>query len=61
MTIDEFVSTHSPLFTKKQIVNHGIEIMEKFASYLTDVGSIEKPAKMESRTMLMFLAAKTAK
>ncbi len=39
----------------------GIEIMEKFASYLTDVGSIEKPAKMESRTMLMFLAAKTAK
>lgn len=39
----------------------GIEIMEKFASYLTEVGVVEKPAKMESRTMLMFLAAKPAK
>lgn len=41
--------------------DRGIEIMEKFASYLTDVGVVEKPAKMESRTMLMFLAAKSAK
>ena len=39
----------------------GIEIMEKFASLLEDVGSVEKPAKMESRTMLMFLAAKPTK
>ena len=39
----------------------GTEIMEKFASYLTDVGVIEKAPKMESRTMLMFLAAKPTK
>lgn len=34
----------------------GYEIMERFAGYLTDVGTIEKPAKMESRNMLMFMA-----
>ncbi len=39
----------------------GVETMERFASYLTDVGVIEKPAKMESRNMLMFLAAKPSK
>ncbi|MBR1811133.1 MAG: translation initiation factor IF-3 [Clostridia bacterium] len=39
----------------------GVEIMEKFASYLTDVSVVEKPAKMESRTMLMFLAARPTK
>lgn len=33
----------------------GYEIMGRFASYLTDVGTIEKPAKMESRNMLMFM------
>lgn len=39
----------------------GVEIMEKFASYLTEVGVIEKAPKMESRTMLMFMNAKTTK
>ena len=34
----------------------GYEIMDRFAGYLADAGTIEKPAKMESRNMLMFMA-----
>lgn len=39
----------------------GIEIMTKFAGYCEDLSNIEKPAKLEGRTMLMFLAAKPTK
>lgn len=39
----------------------GYEIMEAFAAACAEFGVIEKPAKMENRNMLMFLAAKTAK
>ncbi|MBQ7688267.1 MAG: translation initiation factor IF-3 [Clostridia bacterium] len=39
----------------------GYEIMESFAAACGEVGVIEKPAKLENRNMLMFLAAKPAK
>ena len=39
----------------------GLEIMQSFADACQEFGNIEKPAKLENRTMLMFLAAKSAK
>ena len=39
----------------------GKEIMERFADYCSEVASVEKPAKMEGRNMLMFLAPKSGK
>ena len=39
----------------------GHEIMAKFAEMCAENGNIEKPAKLEGRNMLMFLAAKPAK
>ncbi len=40
---------------------HGLEIMKKFAEALVDVAVVEKPAKLEGRSMIMFLAAKPGK
>ena len=37
---------------------HGLEIMRRFAEALSEVANIEKPAKLEGRNMLMFMAAK---
>ena len=37
-------------------LNRGIETMEKFADYLWESATVEKPAKMEGRGMFMFLA-----
>jgi len=37
---------------------HGLEIMRRFSEALSEVANIEKPAKLEGRNMLMFLAAK---
>ena len=39
----------------------GLEIMNRFAEYCSEYSVIEKPAKMESRNMLMFLAPKPTK
>ncbi len=39
----------------------GIEIMERFAEFCSEYSSVEKPAKLEGRNMLMFLAPKSAK
>ena len=39
----------------------GLEVMQKFADYCSDVAVVEKAAKMEGRNMLMFLAPKPAK
>ena len=39
----------------------GYEIMERFAEYCSEVAVVEKPAKMESRNMIMFMAPKTGK
>ena len=39
----------------------GLEIMKRFAEACSELSSVEKPAKMEGRNMLMFLAAKTSK
>ena len=39
----------------------GIEIMQRFAEACVEAGNVEKPAKMEGRNMLMFLAPKTNK
>ncbi len=39
----------------------GLEIMQRFAEYCSEVASVEKPAKMEGRNMLMFLAPKPVK
>ena len=39
----------------------GLELMARFAEMCADLGSVEKPAKLEGRNMLMFLAAKPAK
>ena len=40
---------------------HGYEIMQRFADALSEVANVEKPAKLEGRNMLMFLAAKPTK
>ncbi len=39
----------------------GLETMKRFADYCEEYASVEKPAKMEGRNMLMFLAPKTNK
>lgn len=39
----------------------GYEIMNRFAEYCSEVAVVEKPAKMESRNMIMFMAPKTGK
>ncbi|HEX2986032.1 MAG TPA: translation initiation factor IF-3 [Caproiciproducens sp.] len=39
----------------------GHTIMKSFAEALSDIANIEKPAKLEGRNMLMFLASKPAK
>ncbi len=39
----------------------GVQLLEKFAAILADVGVVEKPAKLEGRNMTMFLAAKPNK
>ncbi len=39
----------------------GLDTMNRFAEACSEPGVVEKPAKMEGRNMLMFLAPKTAK
>ncbi len=39
----------------------GTEIMNRFEEACSELAAVEKPAKMEGRNMLMFLAPKTAK
>ena len=39
----------------------GTELMERFAQYCGEVGTVEKAAKMEGRNMLMFMAPKSGK
>ncbi len=39
----------------------GLEIMQRFAEEVKEFAAVEKPAKMEGRHMLMFLAPKPAK
>jgi len=39
----------------------GYDTMTRFAEYCSELGNVEKPAKMEGRNMLMFLAPKTTK
>ena len=38
----------------------GLGIMERFAQSCAEVGTVEKPAKMEGRSMIMFMSAKPA-
>ena len=40
---------------------YGYDTMQRFAEACQDVANIEKPAKLEGRQMLMFLAPKSAK
>ena len=39
----------------------GYEIMRKFAEACAEQANVEKPAKLEGRNMLMFLAPKPTK
>ena len=39
----------------------GLEPMKRFADALAEIATVEKPAKIEGRNMLMFMAPKTAK
>lgn len=39
----------------------GLEIMRNFAAEMADVANVERAAKLEGRTMLMFLAPKPVK
>lgn len=39
----------------------GLEVMRNFASAMSEVANVEKAAKLEGRSMLMFLAPKPAK
>ena len=38
----------------------GTGIMQRFAEARADVGNVEKPAKLEGRSMIMFMSAKPA-
>ncbi len=40
---------------------NGLEIMKRFAQELQEESSVEKPAKLEGHSMIMFLAAKPVK
>ena len=40
---------------------NGLVTMKKFADACAEYGDVEKPAKLEGRQMLMFLAAKSTK
>ena len=40
---------------------YGYEPMQRFAEACAEVGNVEKPAKLEGRNMLMFLAPKSTK
>ena len=44
-----------------QMPELGIELMERFADGVQEVGNVEKAAKLESRTLIMILAPKTDK
>ena len=39
----------------------GLETMTRFAEFCSEVANVEKPAKLEGRNMLMFLAPKSSK
>lgn len=39
----------------------GYQLLDRFASLITEEGIVEKPAKLEGRNMVMFMAAKPAK
>lgn len=39
----------------------GLEVMKRFALALDEIANVEKPAKLEGRSMLMFLAPKPLK
>ncbi len=39
----------------------GLDIMKRFAEFCQDNSSVEKPAKMEGRNMIMFLSPKSGK
>ena len=41
--------------------DNGLVIMQRFADACAELGSIEKPAKLEGRSMLMFLVPKASK
>ena len=40
---------------------HGYETMRRFAEACAEFANVEKPAKLEGRNMLMFLAPKPVK
>ena len=40
---------------------HGLDVMKRFSDALAEVAVIEKPAKLEGRNMIMFLAPRPAK
>ncbi len=40
---------------------YGYDLMERFAEGCSEVSNVEKPAKLEGRNMLMFLAPKPVK
>ena len=39
----------------------GLDIMRKFAERMSEYANVERAARLEGRTMLMFLAPKPAK
>lgn len=49
---------------RKRAIAHpqiGQELLERFKDACAEVGTVEKPAKMEGRSIVMFLAPKTSK
>ena len=62
---DEDISTERLLAMTSQMTNTSYDkipsIMDKFSSACIDFANIEKPAKLEGRSMLMFLAPKPTK
>ncbi|MBQ8011813.1 MAG: translation initiation factor IF-3, partial [Oscillospiraceae bacterium] len=39
----------------------GEELLEKFKEACAEVGTVEKPAKMEGRSIVMFISPKASK
>lgn len=39
----------------------GLDIMKRFADACAEKGTVEKPAKLEGRSMLMFISPKSTK
>ncbi|MDE6132649.1 MAG: translation initiation factor IF-3 C-terminal domain-containing protein, partial [Oscillospiraceae bacterium] len=50
-------------FRKRAIAHHhlGEDLLEKFKEACSEAGTVEKPSKMEGRSLVMFVSPKASK